>query len=133
MRRHERNEPDVADLNDLRVIIENGQKLSAEGEDKPDGYGKGDEALEKAQKHCLFAATDVRCAVVLPDKGGACLTEGVENIIRYDLNVKRSAGCRHDDGPEAVYSALNNDVCHGEYRALQTGGQTDPQDALHAF
>lgn len=98
IRSEENEQAAVADLDDLRVVVENGQQILARQQHDHDGDGRGDDVLAEGQKHGFFAAVDLAGAVVLADKGRAGLTEGVEYVVGDDLDVERGARGGHDDG-----------------------------------
>ena len=128
IRSEENEQAAVADLDDLRVVVENGQQILARQQHDHDGDGGSDDVLAEGQKHGFFAAVDLAGAVVLADKGRARLAEGVEHVVGDDLDVERGARGGHDDGAEAVDGRLDDDVRHREDRALNTGRQTDAHD-----
>ena len=100
----------------------------AEEQHDGDGDRGGDEILQNADAKHALAASDPFGSIVLPGEGGAGLAERVEHVVGDDFDVERGAGGGHDNGAETVDGGLDDDVGHGEHRALHAGGQSDAQD-----
>lgn len=126
---HDHHQADVPDFHDLRVAVEDRQQRLSEQQNDCDRDCKRNAALQQAQPQRPPAALQFVRAVVLADKGGAGLREGVEYVVGDNLDIERRAGRRHHDRPETVDCGLDYDVGDGEYGALQSGGQPDFQDA----
>ena len=108
MRGDERAEPDIAARHNGRIVAENGQQRLAPEEDERHHDGKDDHALGNAQQQRALAAADLPRAEVLPDEGGAGLTEGAEDIISDDLDIERGARRGHDHRAKAVDRRLDD-------------------------
>ena len=118
----------IAQRNDLWVAVEQGQQRMSEVEyNAHKSYGD-EKILHQAEHKGFAAAIKLACAVVLPHKGGAGLTEGVEHVVSGDLDVVSCTGCRNHYRTKTVDGRMHNDVGEGKDGALDTGGQPDLND-----
>ncbi len=115
-------------FNDLGTAVEDGQQAAAAGKHQGNGQHRGKDAFGDGHTEDLPAAVELPGAVVLGYEGGACLGEGIQDVVTEDLDVERRTAGGHDHGAEAVDGSLDDDVGNGEHRALETGGQADAQD-----
>ena len=130
-------QPVVAQRDDLRVVVEDGQQEAACQQHQRDGRAERNGVLDQAEVQRFAAAADLARAVVLADERRAGLIVGVHHVIGEDFDVAGGARGCHNDLAEAVDGGLDDDVGNGEHRALQSGGQADAQDhpqtaAVHA-
>ena len=122
------NQTGIADGDNLRIVIEDRQKLFSCQQHQCDCGGRGDQIFDQAQQQRSFAASKLPRTVVLPHKGRAGLAERVEYIVGKHLDIERCAGCRHDHRAKAVDGRLDYDIGESEHGTLNTGGQTDFHD-----
>ena len=126
-------QPCITDGYDLRIIVENRQKILSGEQHQRDCGCRSDQVFDQAQKQGSFAASDLPCTKVLPDKGRAGLAERVQHIIGENFNVVCRAGRCHDHRTKAVDSRLDHDVGNRKHGALDTGRQTDLHDLPEGF
>ena len=100
----------ISDADDFGIVVEYGEQIFARKQYETDGDGRCDKIFYQAQKQRLSAAAYLPRAVVLPDEGGARLTEGVQHIVCENFNIICRAGCRNDHRAEAVDRRLDNYV-----------------------
>ena len=129
MRQHHHHQADKARFHHLGIIIEYRQQLPAQAQNQRDGRRQHNRALRQAKEKRFAAAARIARAKILPNKGGAGLAEGIQNVIGDNFYIKRRAGRRHNHRAQAVDGGLNDDIGNGEHRALQSGGQADAQNA----
>ena len=95
-------QPVVAQSDDLRVVVEDGQQEVTRQQHQCDGRAEGNGVLDQAEVQRFAAAADLARAVVLADKRRAGLIIGVHHVIGEDLDVVGGARGCHNDLAEAV-------------------------------
>ena len=110
MRKLNKHKPYVAYFDNLGVFVENRKQALTEHKHKHRRRAECNSALDKTNGKCFFATLHLACAVILTDKGRTRLTESVEYIIGYNLDIERRTRSRHYYSSEAVDSRLNNYV-----------------------
>ena len=121
-------QPCITDGYNLRIIVENRQKILSGEQHQRDCGCRSDQVFDQAQKQGSFAASDLPCAKVLPDKGRAGLAERVQHIIGENFNVVCRTGRCHDHRAKAVDGRLDYDVGNRKHGTLNPGRQTDFHD-----
>lgn len=129
--RAEKNaDTDETDGDNIRIIVKESEKRSAEADEGDADDDRHDTAEQKDLLHNLMATHEVAGTVILTDEGNGRLTEGIDDEVTENFDIISRCRSGHDVGAQAVDGRLNNQIGNGEDHTLHAGRQADGQHTL---